>query len=166
MQTLEIIHNKIHVIRNQKVMLDFDLANLYEIETRVLKQAVKRNLNRFPEDFMFELHADEIENLVSQFVIPSKSKLGGSKPFAFTEQGVAMLSSVLNSKKAIAVNIAIMRTFVVLRNSLLSLEEISKRITEVENKFPDIYNALNFLMETNQQETEQKQRSPIGFQKK
>lgn len=166
MQTLEIIHNKIHVIRNQKVMLDFDLAHLYEIETRVLKQAVKRNLNRFPEDFMFELHADEIENLVSQFVIPSKSKLGGSKPFAFTEQGVAMLSSVLNSKKAIAVNIAIMRTFVVLRNSLLSLEEISKRITEVENKFPDIYNALNFLMETNQQETEQKQRSPIGFQKK
>ena len=166
MQTLEIIHNKIHVIRNQKVMLDFDLAHLYEIETRVLKQAVKRNLNRFPEDFMFELHADEIENLVSQFVIPSKSKLGGSKPFAFTEQGVAMLSSVLNSKKAIAVNIAIMRTFVVLRNSLLSLEEISKRITEVENKFPDIYNALNFLMETNQQETEQKQRSPIGFPKK
>lgn len=166
MQTLEIIHNKIHVIRDQKVMLDFDLAALYEIETRVLKQAVKRNLNRFPEDFMFELTADEIEKMVSQFVIPSKSKLGGSKPFAFTEQGVAMLSSVLNSKKAIEVNIAIMRTFVVLRNSILSLEEISKRILEVEKKFPDIYNALNSLMENNQQETEQKQRSPIGFQKK
>ena len=135
MQTLEIIHNKIHVIRDQKVMLDFDLAALYEIETRVLKQAVKRNLNRFPEDFMFELTADEIEKMVSQFVIPSKSKLGGSKPFAFKEQGVAMLSSVLNSKKAIEVNIAIMRTFVVLRNSILSLEEISKRITEVEKKF-------------------------------
>ena len=73
MLTLEIIHNKIHVISNQKVMLDFDLAQLYEIETRVLKQAVKRNLNRFPADFIFELHADEIENLVSQFVIPSKS---------------------------------------------------------------------------------------------
>ena len=106
-----------------------------------------------------------LRNLRSQF---ATSSYGGTRyaPFAFTEQGVAMLSSVLNSKKAIEVNIAIMRTFVVLRNSILSLEEISKRILEVEKKFPDIYNALNSLMENNQQETEQKQRSPIGFQKK
>ncbi|MFD2910151.1 ORF6N domain-containing protein [Flavobacterium ardleyense] len=165
MQTLEIIHNKIHVIRDQKVMLDFDLAALYEIETRVLKQAVRRNIERFPEDFMFILTKEEHANLRSQIVT---SSYGGTRyaPFAFTEQGVAMLSSVLNSKKAIEVNIAIMRTFVVLRNSILSLEEISKRISEVEKKFPDIYNALNFLMENNQEETEQKQRSPIGFQKK
>jgi hypothetical protein len=165
MQTLEIIHNKIHVIRDQKVMLDFDLAQLYEIETKVLKQAVRRNIERFPEDFMFELTKEEHANLRSQIVT---SSYGGTRyaPFAFTEQGVAMLSSVLNSKKAIEVNIAIMRTFVMLRNSILSLEDVSKRITEVEKKFPDIYNALNFLMENNQQETEQKQRSPIGFKKK
>ena len=165
MQTLEIIHNKIHVIRDQKVMLDFDLAALYEIETKRLKEAVRRNIERFPEDFMFELTKEEHVNLRSQF---ATSSYGGTRyaPFAFTEQGVAMLSSVLNSKKAIEVNIAIMRTFVVLRNSILSLEEISKRILEVEKKFPDIYNALNSLMENNQQETEQKQRSPIGFQKK
>ena len=134
MQTLEIIHNKIHVIRDQKVMLDFDLAALYEIETKRLKEAVRRNIERFPEDFMFELTKEEHVNLRSQF---ATSSYGGTRyaPFAFTEQGVAMLSSVLNSKKAIEVNIAIMRTFVVLRNSILSLEEVSKRITEVEKQF-------------------------------
>lgn len=97
MKNIEIITNKIHFIRSRKVMLDYDLALLYEIETRVLKQAVRRNIVRFPDDFMFELSEIEMDSLVSQFVIPSKSKLGGSKPFAFTEQGIAMLSSVLNS---------------------------------------------------------------------
>lgn len=96
------------MIRNQKVMLDFDLAELYETETRILKQAVRRNIERFPRDFMFELTESEIVLLVSQSVIPSKSKLGGAKPYAFTEQGVAMLSSVLNNEKAIEINIAIM----------------------------------------------------------
>jgi hypothetical protein len=100
---LQIIQNKIHVIRGQRVMLDYDLALLYEVETRVLKQAVKRNLNRFPDDFMFTLSENEINLMVSQIVIPSKSYFGGSKPFAFTEQGVAMLSSVLKSKKALQV---------------------------------------------------------------
>jgi hypothetical protein len=95
MKQLEIITQKIHKIRNQKVMLDYDLAALYEIETRVLKQAVKRNASRFPSDFMFALTENEINDLVSQSVIPSKSYFGGSLPFAFTEQGVAMLSSVL-----------------------------------------------------------------------
>jgi hypothetical protein len=135
MQKQEISNSIIRIIRDQKVILDFDLASLYEIENRVLKQAVRRNSSRFPEDFMFELNEDEILYLVSQFVIPSKSKLGGAKPFAFTEQGVAMLSSVLNNYKAIEINIAIMRTFVILRNSILSLEEISKRITDIEKQF-------------------------------
>jgi len=134
MQTLEIIHNKIHVIRNQKVMLDFDLARLYEIETKRLKEAVRRNIGRFPEDFMFELSKEEYENLRSQIASLSYESTR-YMPFAFTEQGVAMLSSVLNNKKAIEINIAIMRTFVVLHNSILSLEEISKRMTEVEKNF-------------------------------
>lgn len=104
---LEVIKNKIFEIRGFKVMLDFDLALLYNVETRVLKQAVRRNNNRFPEDFMFILTEIEINQLVSQSVIPSKSNLGGALPFAFTEQGIAMLSSVLNSEKAIEVNISI-----------------------------------------------------------
>ena len=165
MQKLEIINNKIHVIRNQKVMLDFDLALLYQIETKVLKQAVRRNIERFPEDFMFELTIEEFDNLRSQIVT---SSYGGTRymPFAFTEQGVAMLSSVLNSKKAIEVNIAIMRTFVVLRNSILSLEEITNRVSEIEQQFSEIYKALNYLMDTNQKNIEQKERSKIGFKKK
>ena len=165
MQPLEIIQNKIYVIRNQKVMLDFDLAQLYEIETKRLKEAVRRNIERFPEDFMFELTKEEFENLRSQI---ASSNIRGTRymPFVFTEQGVAMLSSVLNNSKAIEINIAIMRTFVVLRSSILSLEEISKRMTEVEKQFPDIYNALNYLMDTNQKETEQKERNTIGYKKK
>lgn len=150
-------------IRNQKVILDFDLALLYETETRVLKQAVKRNMNRFPIDFMFELTDIEIENLVSQNVIPSKSKLGGAKPFAFTEQGVAMLSSVLNNEKAIAINIAIMRSFVSLRKFALTYNELTKRLTEIENQFPEIYDALNFLMESNNRSVEQNERKTIGY---
>ena len=165
MQKLEIINNKIHVIRNQKVMLDFDLALLYQIETKVLKQAVRRNIERFPEDFMFELTKEEFDNMRLQIVT---SSYGGTRymPFAFTEQGVAMLSSVLNSKKAIEINIAIMRTFVVLRNSILSLEEITNRVSEIEQQFPEIYKALNYLMDTNQKNIEQKERSKIGFKKK
>jgi len=105
----ESIINKILVVRNQKVILDKDLAVLYNVETRALKQAVKRNIKRFPSDFMFIFSKKEIEQMVSQNVIPSKSHLGGAAPFAFTEQGVAMLSSVLKSERAIEVNILIMR---------------------------------------------------------
>ncbi len=97
MPKFQIITQKIIEIRDHKVLLDFDLAELYNTETRILKQAVRRNSSRFPEDFMFELTEVEINNLVSQSVIPSKSKLGGASPFAFTEQGVAMISSVLNN---------------------------------------------------------------------
>jgi len=96
---LKVIQRKIHEIRGMKVILDFDLASLYQVETRVLKQAVRRNRTRFPEDFMFAISENEIIQLVSQTVIPSKSYLGGASPFAFTEQGVAMFSSVLNSEK-------------------------------------------------------------------
>jgi ORF6N domain len=163
MKNIEIITNKIHFIRNRKVMLDYDLALLYEIETRVLKQAVRRNIVRFPDDFMFELSEIEMDSLVSQFVIPSKSKLGGSKPFAFTEQGIAMLSSVLNSEKAININIAIMRTFVLLRNSLLSLDEISKKVEDIENQLPDIYKILNHLMDKNSPSSDKKDRPKIGY---
>lgn len=164
MQTLEIIHNKIHVIRNQKVMLDFDLAQLYEIETKRLKEAVRRNIGRFPEDFMFELSKEAYENLRSQIASLSYESTR-YMPFAFTEQGVAMLSSVLNNKKAIEINIAIMRTFVVLRNSILSLEEISKRMTEVEKKFPAVYEALNYLMNTDRKKITQQERKKIGYKK-
>lgn len=161
---LEIIQQQIIELRGQKVMLDFHLADLYEIETRTLKQAVRRNNNRFPVDFMFELNESEIEYLVSQFVIPSKSKLGGAKPFAFTEQGVAMLSSVLNSEKAIAINIAIMRTFVSLREFALNYKELNDKITEIEKQFPDIYKILNFLMDK-ENSTSSKERIKIGFKK-
>jgi hypothetical protein len=143
---LEIIEQQIIALRGQKVMLDFHLAELYEIETKVLKQAVKRNIHRFPSDFMFELSKEEFETLRSQFVT---SKRGGMRymPFAFTEQGVAMLSSVLNSEKAIAINIAIMRTFVTLRQFALNYKELSQKITEIEKQFPDIYKILNHLMD-------------------
>lgn len=160
----EIIQQQIIEIRGQKVMLDFHLANLYEIETRTLKQAVKRNKNRFPNDFMFELNENEIQNLVSQFVIPSKSKLGGAKPFAFTEQGVAMLSSVLNSDKAIAINIAIMRTFVSIRHFSLQYKELNDKITEIEKQFPDIYKILNFLMDK-ESKPGNTERNKIGYKK-
>lgn len=160
----EIIQQQIIEIRGQKVMLDFHLANLYDIETRTLKQAVKRNKNRFPNDFMFELNENEIQNLVSQFVIPSKSKLGGAKPFAFTEQGVAMLSSVLNSDKAIAINIAIMRTFVSIRHFSLQYKELNDKITEIEKQFPDIYKILNILMDK-ESKPGNLERNKIGYKK-
>ena len=131
----EIIADSIHYFRGQKVLLDFNLAKLYDVETRALKQQVKRNLDRFPEDFMFELTPDEIEEMVSRQVIPNKSVLGGAVPMAFTEQGVAMLSSVLTSKKALDVNIAIMRTFVQLRKLLESNKELEKQILAIERKY-------------------------------
>jgi hypothetical protein len=160
---LEIIQQQIIELRGQKVMLDFHLADLYEIETKVLKQAVKRNINRFPNDFMFELSKEEFESLRSQIVT---SKRGGLRymPFAFTEQGVAMLSSVLNSDKAIAINIAIMRTFVSLRQFALNYKELNDKITEIEKQFPDIYKILNFLMDK-ENSTSSKERNKIGFKK-
>lgn len=131
----ENIAETIHYFRGHKVILDFHLAGLYEVETRSLKQQVKRNLDRFPEDFMFELGPSEINELVSQNVIPNKSVLGGAVPMVFTEQGVAMLSSVLRSQKALDVNIAIMRTFVQLRKLLESNKGLEKQILAMEQKY-------------------------------
>ncbi len=124
-------------IRREKVLLDFHLAELYGVETRALKQAVRRNRDRFPADFMFELSEHEEKDLVSQNVIPRRGKLGGARPMAFTEQGVAMLSSVLRSRRAVAVNIAIMRTFVQLRRLMDSNRELARKIEALERKYDE-----------------------------
>jgi len=149
-------------LRGGKVMLDIHLSQLYEIETRALKQQVKRNLDRFPADFMFELNTTEIEFLVSQNVIPNKSVLGGSFPMAFTEQGVAMLSSVLRSKKAVEVNIAIIRTFVHIRRILNGNKQLANEIKQLEKKYDEqfqiVFEAIKGLIEK-----KNKPRKRIGF---
>ncbi len=134
---VENVMSKILVIRNHKVILDRDLAVLYNVETRALKQAVRRNIKRFPKDFMFILSKKEIDEMVSQNVIPSKSYFGGAAPMAFTEQGVAMLSSVLNSERAISVNIIIMRAFVKLRELISTHKKVEERLKELESKLKD-----------------------------
>jgi regulator of PEP synthase PpsR (kinase-PPPase family) len=166
---LQTIQNRIHELRGQRVMLDYDLAELYEVETRVLKQAVKRNVDRFPHDFMFQLTNDEIDHMVSQNVIPSKSHLGGASPFAFSEQGVAMLSTVLKSKKAVMVNISIMRAFVTLRQHLFNYKDLKEQVAKLEEdnnkKFKDVYEAINYLLDKDHQETEKQARRKIGFRR-
>jgi hypothetical protein len=128
--TVQDINNKIYTIRNEKVMIDKDLANLYHVENKVLNQAVKRNMERFPSEFMFQLTKEEFENLKSQFVT---SSWGGVRklPFVFTEHGILMLSSVLRSKIAIDINIQIMRTFVGIRKYALTHDELAKQIASL-----------------------------------
>jgi len=146
----ERILTKIFLIRGEKVILDVHLAELYGVETRALKQAVKRNSGRFPPDFMYVLTELEIEAVVSQNVIPHKKFFGGSAPYTFTETGVAMLSSVLKSDKAVEMNIMIIRTFVTLRKIALNYKEIMQKIDAMESgnskKFKEIYDTLNFLI--------------------
>ncbi len=141
---------RILLIRSQRVILDFDLADLYRVETRSLKQAVRRNADRFPEDFMFELEPREIAALVSQNVIPGRGQLGGAVPMAFTEQGVAMLSSVLRSPRAVHVNIGIMRAFVRLRELLLTNADLARKLNALETKydaqFKVVFDAIRRLM--------------------
>ncbi len=127
-----LIESRILLIRGHKVLLDRDLARLYQVKAIALRQQVRRNPNRFPADFLFELEEQEVESLLSQNVIPSRRSLGGAKPLAFTEQGIAMLSSVLTSERAVEVNIAIMRTFVRLRQLLATHEEIARRLEDLE----------------------------------
>jgi hypothetical protein len=128
----EIIENKIFIIRGRKVMLDRDLADLYDVETKALNQAVKRNIERFPADFMFQLTKEEMEDWKSQFVTSNRDRMGLRKlPYAFTELGVSMLSSVLNSKRAIQVNIEIMRTFTRLREILATHTKLQKKIDDI-----------------------------------
>ena len=165
---IEQIKKSILEIRGKKVMLDMDLAIIYEVETRVLKQAVRRNIDRFPDDFMFELTVEELKNLTSQFVT---SSWGGQrhKPFAFTEQGIAMLSSVLKSKKAIQMNIAIMRAFVMMRQFALTYQELSEKLLELEKKhnqkFDDIEQVLTYLMQKDKQQIQQITRKQVGYKK-
>ncbi len=161
---LQIIQSKIYEIRGMRVLLDFDLAEMYQVETKNLKRAVRRNIERFPEDFMFELTDSENEDLRCNF---GTSSWGGSRypPFAFTDQGVAQLSSVLNSPLAIQVNISIIRAFVALRQYALGYAELNRKLEdfmiETNMQFSDIYQALTEL--ASQREQENKPRKRIGF---
>ena len=163
---LSVIQNKIYEIRGKKVMLDVDLAEMYEVETKRLKEAVKRNIQRFPPDFMFILTQKEFQGLRSQI---ATSKRGGSRylPSAFTEQGVAMLSSILNSEKAIAVNIGIIRTFVLIRQSIINYKELNDKLKKLEKKynknFNEVFKALDFLIADKTQQEDFKNRKRIGF---
>ncbi len=166
--TEETISNKIYFIRNQKVMLDRDLALLYQIETKVLKQAVKRNLSRFPEDFMFELSQNEFDNLKSQIVT---SSWGGTRilPYVFTEHGVLMLSSVLKSNKAIQTNIQIMRIFTKVRQMLLDTTEIKVDILQIQKKLENhdknIELVFSYLDELTEKKDNESERVKIGYKK-
>jgi len=161
-----IILNKIYIIRDKKVMIDRDLAEMYGVETRVLNQAVKRNSERFPEDFMFRFNEQDFENWKSQVVISNKEKMGiRNMPYAFTEQGVAMLSSVLNSKQAIQVNIQIIRIFTKMRELLLShkevllkLNQLEKKLTQHDDDIAAIFNVLKQLLSPKNKPTQK-----IGF---
>lgn len=166
---LQIIQNKIFEVRSCRVMLDYHLAELYQVETRALKQAVKRNIERFPGDFMFVLTQEEANLLlsigVSQNVIPPAYNFGVAMPMAFTEQGVAMLSSVLRSKVAIEVNISIMRAFVLMRQMAIGYEELSRRIEELEvstdAQFNELYQALTQLLSQSKQQKERRDRKSV-----
>lgn len=169
------IQRKIYELRGQKIMFDFDLAELYEVETRVLNQTVKRNIKRFPPDFMFRLEKSEwddfrlnlLGNDSSQFVMSLKNRGVKYLPYVLTEQGVAMLSGILRSDKAIDVNIAIMRAFVLLRQYALTHKELTEKLRELENrydqKFHDVYEALNYLIQTDETQQQQSNRKRIGY---
>ncbi|MBM3247895.1 MAG: ORF6N domain-containing protein [Candidatus Omnitrophica bacterium] len=160
--SLEIIAAKILFIRGKRVMLDRDLAKLYEVDTRQLSRQVKRNIDRFPEDFMFQLTKDEFRNLMCQ---NGTSSWGGTRksPYAFTEQGVAMLSGVLHSKRAIRVNIQIMRAFIQLKLMLLTNADLKRKIEQMEKKydkqFTIVFQAIKQLLEP----PKAKPKPPIGF---
>ena len=170
---LQKVQHKIQEIRNQKVMLDFDLAELYEVETRILNQAVKRNIERFPDDFMFRLTKEEFDSvkiISSQFVMTSSKRPNTALPYAFTEQGLAMLSGILKSKKAIDVNISIMRAFVFLRQYALTHKDLTEKLNELEKKhnkqFKDVYEAINYLIAKDKQTEKQVTRKQIGYKTK
>jgi hypothetical protein len=156
------IEQQILMLRGEKVMLSIDLARLYQVPTRVLVQAVKRNLDRFPNDFMFQLTAEEFKNLKSQIVTSSWGGARRSTPYAFTEQGVAMLSSILRSKRAVMVNIEVIRTFVHLRKLLASNDELSRKLDALEKRYDSqfkiVFNAIRELMTP-----PEPKRRPIGF---
>lgn len=165
---IEIIENKIYLIRGVKVMLDKDLALLYLVKPIALRQQIKRNKERFPEDFMFQLSSKEVDLLVSQNVIPSKKYLGGYLPYVFTEQGVAMLASVLKSKRAVQMSIAIVRAFIKLRELLAThkdiLVEIEKMKQTQEEHDQHIVNILHVISQLLNPPPSKKE--PIGFRER
>ncbi|WP_395060443.1 ORF6N domain-containing protein [Flavobacterium sp.] len=166
----ELISNKIYFIRNQKVMFDRDLATLYGIETRVLKQAVRRNISRFPKDFMFELNKSEFENWRSQFVTSNSEKMGlRYLPMVFTEHGVLMLSCVLNSNKAIQTNIQIMRIFTKVRQMLFDTTDLKIDILHIQKKLENhdknIELVFSYLDELTDKKENVKPRTKIGYKK-
>ncbi len=166
---LQVIKNKIHEIRGHKVILDYDLAELYMVENKRLKEAVRRNLSRFPEDFLYELTKDEYVSLRSQFATLKNGRGKFSKylPFAFTDQGVAMLASVLHSETAIQVNIQIVRAFVFLRQYALNHEDLNDKLKLLEStfnhRFNDIDDAINYLLKKDKIKVDQSNRMKIGF---
>ena len=186
MDELQLIQSRIYEIRGQKVMLDFDLAEMYEVETRALNQAVKRNIERFPEDFMFQLTKEETLNWKSQIVMSNSIKMGMRRsPYAFTELGVAMLSSVLNSKAAIQINMSIMRAFVAIRQLIANppvdrVGELEKQMQELRAYMEEVFTDYNDINEDTRMQleminqtlaelqvrkkVEEKPRNPIGFQ--
>ncbi|MFM1947175.1 MAG: hypothetical protein RL207_1458 [Bacteroidota bacterium] len=165
---LTTIKNSIHEIRGKRVILDYELAKMYEVETKYLKRTVRNHLKRFPSDFMFELSTEEWQNLRCNF---STSSWGGKRylPFAFTEQGVAMLSGLLNSDLAIEMNIAIMRAFVMMRQWSLTYQELAERLEELERshgqRFDGIEQVLNYFIQKEKQSAQQRQRKQVGYKK-
>jgi hypothetical protein len=185
MRIIKSIQNRIYEIRGERVLLDFDLAALYEVPTKVLNQAVKRNIKRFPKDFMFRLTSEEWQEMWSQFVTTSEEQTSmrsqivtasqgkrntKTTPYAFTEQGVAMLSGLLNSDKAIAMNIAIMRAFVEIRRILIQetdlrtqLKEIRERLGEHDTQLNAIYDAMENLLDEKAAQKKFEERRRVGF---
>lgn len=187
MQIIKSIQNRIYEIRGERVMLDFDLALLYEVETKALNQAVKRNIKRFPDDFMFQLTSYEWQHIATQVdsslansintnrsqIVTGSQKHRGNLPYAFTEQGVAMLSGVLKSDKAINMNIAIMRAFVDVRKVLLKQNSINEQLTEIKERIGEhdvqlneLYDAMENLIDEKIAQLKWKDRERIGFKLK
>jgi len=174
---LTIIQNKIYEVRGQKVMLDYDIAELYEVQTKVLNQAVKRNSTRFPEDFMFRLTAKEWKSMRSQIVTASQNKRNTTvTPFVFTEHGVTMLASVLRSERAVNMNIAIVRAFVALRQMILQHKDIAEQLSQLRNELYGrigehdtqlnaIYDAIENLLDEKAEKRNWEERERIGFKK-
>ena len=164
---IEILQQKIYEIRGQRVMLDYDLAELYEVETRVLNQAVKRNIDRFPKEFRFQLNKDEIQELVTNCDRFNSLKHSINLPYAFTEHGVAMLSNILKSKKARQTSILIVRAFIKFKEFTFNYIELSTQLKQLETKydkqFDDIFEAINYLLKKDNQIKQQAERKKIGF---
>lgn len=162
---LEVIERRIYLIRSQKVMFDFDLAELYQVPTKALNQAVRRNIDRFPEDFMFQLTADEFTNWRSQIVTSNPAAKMGLRrpPSVFTEHGVAMLSSVLQSDRAVQVNIAIVRTFVRLRQLLATHKELAARLAAMEKKYDQRFKVVFDILKQLMEPPADPPKRPIGF---